>query len=412
MPAAPPPQSCRPENPVTEVLILMATRNGARFLPAQLDSIAAQTHPGWRLLVSDDGSQDDTRAIVAAFARRRPPGQVTLLDGPGQGATANFRSLLRRAPAMAGPLAGRAEMARPAARPSPGGSAEYGRAGAGGAGRGRDISGRDGASRRGVGAGADPARPASGPADPAADGRPAGQAAPPCPAPPLPGTEGWPGAWLAFCDQDDVWAPDHLARALAALAPAPALAVYGCRMRICDVGLAPLGLSPRPRRPLGFGNALVQNVLSGNTMVLSPAAAALLWRAEPRTGPVPVHDWWAYQLVTGAGGAALFDDRPGVSYRQHGANVIGANRGLRQLPARLARHLRGDYRRWAEQNSAALQAAAGLLTPDNRAALDAFAAALGASLPARIAGLRRAGVYFQSRRAGAAFWLSVALGVV
>ncbi len=39
--------------------ILLATYNGAAFVEAQLDSILAQTHKNWRLVVRDDVSTDD-----------------------------------------------------------------------------------------------------------------------------------------------------------------------------------------------------------------------------------------------------------------------------------------------------------------------------------------------------------------
>lgn len=52
--------------------ILMATYNGAAFLPAQLDSILAQDTDCWHLTVSDDGSTDGTPAILESYASRFP----------------------------------------------------------------------------------------------------------------------------------------------------------------------------------------------------------------------------------------------------------------------------------------------------------------------------------------------------
>src|SRR5262245_25454463 len=61
--------------------IIMATYQGERFLNEQLDSIAAQTHRNWRLCVSDDGSTDETRAIVQEFgAALTGRNDVDLLD--------------------------------------------------------------------------------------------------------------------------------------------------------------------------------------------------------------------------------------------------------------------------------------------------------------------------------------------
>lgn len=50
----------------------MATYNGARFLREQLDSIATQTVLPAELVVTDDGSTDDTLSIVRAFAETAP----------------------------------------------------------------------------------------------------------------------------------------------------------------------------------------------------------------------------------------------------------------------------------------------------------------------------------------------------
>ena len=54
------------------ISVAMATYNGARYLPEQLDSLAAQTCRPLELVVSDDGSTDATMEIVEAFAERAP----------------------------------------------------------------------------------------------------------------------------------------------------------------------------------------------------------------------------------------------------------------------------------------------------------------------------------------------------
>lgn len=54
------------------VEILMATYNGAAYVREQLDSILAQTHSDWHLTISDDGSADDTVAIVTEYTQRYP----------------------------------------------------------------------------------------------------------------------------------------------------------------------------------------------------------------------------------------------------------------------------------------------------------------------------------------------------
>jgi len=78
-------------------VILLATRNGERFLPAQLESILAQSHENWRLLARDDDSTDRTPEVLKDFAARDRRIQI-LPGGQQQGATGNFSLLLSAAP--------------------------------------------------------------------------------------------------------------------------------------------------------------------------------------------------------------------------------------------------------------------------------------------------------------------------
>lgn len=78
-----------------KIAILLATYNGARHLQEQLDSLLVQTLQGWELYVHDDGSTDDTLAILRNYASQHP--FIHLLDYPSQGgAKNNFFSLLFR----------------------------------------------------------------------------------------------------------------------------------------------------------------------------------------------------------------------------------------------------------------------------------------------------------------------------
>lgn len=90
---------------MSRISILLASYEGAAYLPAQLESIAAQEHRDWALFVSDDGSEDGTPELVQDFARAQPEHDIHLLRGPGKGAAANFLSLLRHPEIPAGPVA-------------------------------------------------------------------------------------------------------------------------------------------------------------------------------------------------------------------------------------------------------------------------------------------------------------------
>jgi glycosyltransferase involved in cell wall biosynthesis len=58
--------------PARRISVALCTYNGGPFLPAQLESIAAQTRQPDELVVCDDGSTDGTLAILESFERRAP----------------------------------------------------------------------------------------------------------------------------------------------------------------------------------------------------------------------------------------------------------------------------------------------------------------------------------------------------
>lgn len=76
------------------VEVLLATFNGAQFLPELLDSLLAQSYQEWRLVIRDDGSSDRTVELLEASQRQRPDRIVMLWDGCGNlGARGNFAAI-------------------------------------------------------------------------------------------------------------------------------------------------------------------------------------------------------------------------------------------------------------------------------------------------------------------------------
>lgn len=220
-----------------------------------------------------------------------------------------------------------------------------------------------------------------------------------------------PGSWLSLADQDDVWLDDRLTRGIAALLPLgreqPAL--YCSRTWITDSWLSSQRLSPPRPRPPSFRNALVQNIAAGNTILLNPAAARLVIDAAARVDEVVVHDWWIYQLVTGAGGHVVYDDKPTLLYRQHDRNVIGANDSTLARLKRIAWLLRGEFRALNEINIRALAASAGQLTAENRELLAEFEKMRRLSPISQFRALRHLGLYRQSRLGDLALRFAVLL---
>lgn len=302
------------------VAILLATYNGGSNLKEQLNSFAAQDHTNWSLIVSDDCSTDDTRKTLQDFAAEGHP--VTILDGPKEGAAANFMSLLRRF----------------------------------------------------------------------SDHVPN-------------------GAWVAFSDQDDVWLADKLSRSVRALTDledaTPAL--YCSRTWITNDDLQGRRLSvPRPR-PLGFRNALVQNVASGNTILLNAAGAELVEAAAQQTGKVVVHDWWTYQILAGVGGNLVHDDEPTLLYRQHDGNEIGANDNAKARLARIRMLLSGHFAEWNRMNANALSHSAHLFTSENQLLLADFKKILNMRRRYSWRVLKRMKLYRQTSASSFALWVALML---
>lgn len=209
--------------------------------------------------------------------------------------------------------------------------------------------------------------------------------------------------YTCFSDQDDVWLPHKLSRAIAQIeaVATEGPVCYFSRTLICREDLS----SPRPSRPqsrpLGFRNALVQNVVAGNTIMVNAAALAVLQAAYADLNgaeTVLVHDWWVYQILSGVGATFISDDMPGLLYRQHGGNQIGANDGLRAQIMRLGMMMRGTYAEWNERNLAAIRPALHRFTLENQQVFHTFERARQAKRwRTRVSGLRASQVYRQGR---------------
>ena len=129
--------------------------------------------------------------------------------------------------------------------------------------------------------------------------------------------------YIALADQDDVWLPDKLSRAITLLGdPDDATpAMYCSRLTLVSADLRVLAPSDGAPRGPSFENSLVQNIAPGCTIVLNRAAHAELLRGLPTTAAM--HDWWIYQVISGLG-RVVYDDESRILYRQHRDNVVGA----------------------------------------------------------------------------------------
>ena len=149
--------------------------------------------------------------------------------------------------------------------------------------------------------------------------------------------------YVAFCDQDDVWLPRKLAAALARLETCQERPTLYCGgLLITNSDLEIIGRTNNPRRAPSFGNALVENIALGPTIVLNSSAHRLI--AEHLPHFAVMHDAWCY-LVCSAWGTVILDDNDYVLYRQHAQNHVGLDRNYAVRLKRLATVRAGSYLR-------------------------------------------------------------------
>lgn len=150
--------------------------------------------------------------------------------------------------------------------------------------------------------------------------------------------------WFTFAGHDDVWHPTKLSRAVERIQTLPSHQprAYCCRQRFIDANDNLLGVSAYPARTLSFANALVDNVVSGGTLLIDASLHALVLEAQPPYAAI-WEDWWIY-LVASAFGNVHFDEAMLLDYRKHQTNSVATASGwprLRQARRLLARDERG-----------------------------------------------------------------------
>ena len=216
--------------------------------------------------------------------------------------------------------------------------------------------------------------------------------------------------YFAFCDQDDLWHPDKLERALQWLqaVPADTPALYCSRTMLVDEHNKTIGQSHLFTHPPGFRNALVQSIAGGNTMVFNRAARALLLSAGPAVEAI-THDWWVYMLVTGCGGRVHYDPEPTLRYRQHGQNQFGSNVSVSDQLQRVQQLLQGRYRGWIHANLKALRGMRHHFTPEHQQVLDNVIRARSRWVVPRLLGLYRCRLYRQSWLGQSGLWVAALL---
>lgn len=221
------------------VSVALCTFEGERYVPAQLESLLAQTRLPDELVACDDGSRDGTLRHLTRFAARAPFPVRVEVNEARLGATANFEKAISLCS----------------------------------------------------------------------------------------------GDLIAPCDQDDVWRPGRIARAVEVLESDPRIGMAFSDADVVDEDLRPLG--HRLWEAVGFtrsGRGMVRRgraldaflrrwIVTGTTMTFRATY-------RPLVLPIPgawVHDAWIAMLVAAVAPVAPIEE-PLVLYRQHAGQLLGAAR--------------------------------------------------------------------------------------
>lgn len=144
--------------------------------------------------------------------------------------------------------------------------------------------------------------------------------------------------YYAFCDQDDVWLPEKLWRAMDVLCKEnndqqPAL-YYGSP-RLVNADLEPIR-APRMVKDVitDYSGAVIASNAGGCTMVFNQSLLKKVQSASPEF--FYIHDEWFHKVCMVVGGALHYDCDVPILYRQHGNNVTGTETSLRK---KLQKHI-------------------------------------------------------------------------
>jgi rhamnosyltransferase len=226
------------------IAVLLATHNGRRWLPEQLDSVLSQSGVEVEVFARDDASTDGTAEWLAQRSAVEPRLTIIPSDGASGSAAANFYRLIQLAPAD------------------------------------REF--------------------------------------------------------YAFCDQDDIWVPTKLASHVRL---STSLGVDGVSSNVTSFtasGERSLVRKDFPQRRFDY---LLESPGPGSTFLMSNRLLALAKSyldSPDETAPPQYHDWLLYVLARAHGWTWHIDSAPTVEYRQHDANVMGANVGARSAFSRLS----------------------------------------------------------------------------
>ena len=215
--------------------------------------------------------------------------------------------------------------------------------------------------------------------------------------------------YYAFSDQDDIWYREKLEKAINYLEEYPdnQANLYGSRTELIGASEdKKLGKSIEFKKSPSFQNALTQNIFGGNTMVFNRNAFNLICLSNINQ-KIIAHDWWCYQIISGAGGNVFYDKNIYLKYRQHNNNLIGSNISFKDKWLRFCKVVNGNFKIQNDHNLKAIINNQNLLIKRNQIILTNFIKARKSNFLKRIFYFAKSGVYRQTLIGNIALFIGV-----
>ncbi|MDC0415213.1 glycosyltransferase [Gammaproteobacteria bacterium] len=174
--------------------------------------------------------------------------------------------------------------------------------------------------------------------------------------------------YYCFCDQDDIWLPDKLENAKNNVI---SYDLYCGSVSIINSDGKSLVHKKNNTIEPTFENSLVESIAGGNTYMFKNSVRNLISSFSLKNHIVS-HDWFIYQLASGAGLKITYDCNRNIKYRIHDSNTIGTSHDVYSNLRRVYLLFFGDYRNWISNNIFLLSIYSEHLTLENRSLLTQF----------------------------------------
>ena len=217
--------------------------------------------------------------------------------------------------------------------------------------------------------------------------------------------------YYAFSDQDDIWHREKLEKAINSLEgyPCNQANLYGSRTELIGkTEEIKLGKSIEFKKSPSFQNALTQNIFGGNTMMFNKYAFDLICSSNINQ-KIIAHDWWCYQIISGAGGNIFYDKNIYLKYRQHNNNLIGSNISLKDKWLRFCKVANGNFKIQNDHNLRTIINNQNLLTSNNQKTLTNFIKSRESFFLKSVFYFLKSGVYRQTLIGNIALFIGVVI---